>query len=206
MENKLPVPTINDFSGLFKMPVPPPPPSPIQNTLQQRFSQLLGLFKKIKESRNRSSSYILPVDERKKYQRAMGKDVPIKFTGAWNDLVNQAQQVADEYKIPPAVMVGQMALETGRGTSNFAQNRNNYFGMGAFDSNPNNAYSYKTPQDSMRDYANLLTTSPRYSSALQYSNDPYRFLQEVKNAGYATDPNYVDKVSSTPEFRQLAGG
>ena len=125
-------------------------------------------------------------------------------SGDWNSLVQQAIPIANHYGINPAVMVGQMALESGRGSSNFAKTRNNLFGYQAYDSNPNMAKSYQTPQQSMMDYAQLITGDPRYRGAAGLYNDPIGQLTAIKNAGYATDPDYIQKITSLPEFKQLA--
>lgn len=122
----------------------------------------------------------------------------------WQDVVNRGVQIAQEYGIHPAVLLGQMAIETGRGTSNFAKNRNNYFGYQAYDSNPDMAKRYTSPEESIRDYARLISTTPRYAQAYAVRNNPVQMIQEIKKAGYATDPNYVSKVMGTPEFRQYA--
>lgn len=37
---------------------------------------------------------------------------------------------------------------------------------------------------------------PRYKAAFNYKNDPYKFAAEIWKGGYATDPNYVSKISS----------
>lgn len=121
----------------------------------------------------------------------------------WGSLVSSAYNIAKQYNIPPSVMIGQMAVETGHGTSPMSKNKNNMFGYKAYDSNPGAATSYATPQQSMIDYARLITSDPRYQNAMQYSNDPFRMITEIKKAGYATDPNYVKKVVNTPEFKQF---
>jgi flagellum-specific peptidoglycan hydrolase FlgJ len=35
------------------------------------------------------------------------------------------------------------------------------------------------------------------------ANDPVAFTQAIKAAGYASDPDYVQKVINTPEFQHL---
>lgn len=48
----------------------------------------------------------------------------------------------------------------------------------------------------MNDYANFLMENPRYEKALANSSDAESFLQELQNAGYATDPAYANKISN----------
>jgi flagellar protein FlgJ len=49
-------------------------------------------------------------------------------------------------------------------------------------------------EESFEDYARLISTNPRYQNAFEYKNNPELFLSAVINAGYATDPNYVEKA------------
>ena len=56
--------------------------------------------------------------------------------------------------------------------------------------------AYGSPLGSFLDWAGLLTGNSRYSRALAFKKEPYKFAREVVNGGYATDPNYYDKVSS----------
>ncbi|TAN18824.1 MAG: peptidoglycan hydrolase [Chitinophagaceae bacterium] len=53
---------------------------------------------------------------------------------------------------------------------------------------------YKTPKESFTDHALFLLSNPRYKKALEYKQYPQRFAQEVAEAGYATDPNYAQKL------------
>lgn len=119
------------------------------------------------------------------------------FVDTYHDI---AQQLSVEYGIPWETVVAQGILESAAGTSSFAVNRNNFFGIGAFDSNPNNAFSYATPEEGWRGYyENIRKTSTyRNHGVFQEPNitDPYAYTQAIKDAGYATDPSYVTKVHS----------
>lgn len=54
--------------------------------------------------------------------------------------------------------------------------------------------SYDSYQHSFDDFVNFLQHNPRYSKALTHSNQPQQFIREIHQAGYATDPNYSNKV------------
>lgn len=126
----------------------------------------------------------------------------------WGSFKQSATQISGEKNFPSNVLLGQAALESGRGTSNFAKNRNNYFGYEAYDSNPDAAKGYKTPQDSINDYIELIENTPRYAWAYQeYLKDhsSENLIHNIKLSGYATDPNYAEKVMSTPEFKEDYG-
>lgn len=53
--------------------------------------------------------------------------------------------------------------------------------------------SYDSPEQSFTDRGNFFKQNPRYSNAFQY-NDPYEFASAIAQAGYATDPNYANKL------------
>ncbi len=56
---------------------------------------------------------------------------------------------------------------------------------------------YETLKDSIDDYVNFLSSSERYQDALQGSGNVEHFLQGLQKAGYATDPQYADKILGT---------
>lgn len=117
----------------------------------------------------------------------------------WDEMVKQAAQIAYEYGIPPEVMISQMALESGHGTSPRSK-RNQLFGVGVYNDN-SPGYQYNSPEASMRGYAELISKDPRYAQAYAQRNDPAAMIREIKKAGYAADPNYVYKITNMPEFR-----
>lgn len=66
--------------------------------------------------------------------------------------------------------------------------------------------SYADFAASFDDYVSFLRGNPRYANALRHAGDDARYLQELKSAGYATDPLYVDKiqrVANSPPLDQL---
>ena len=54
--------------------------------------------------------------------------------------------------------------------------------------------SYTSIVQSMQDYANLITGSDRYQQARAVAHDPDAYFDELQAAGYATDPNYAQKL------------
>ena len=55
---------------------------------------------------------------------------------------------------------------------------------------------YNSPEESFTDHANYFLRNPRYTEALTVKDDPYAFFQEISKAGYATDPNYANLLTS----------
>ena len=118
------------------------------------------------------------------------------FVDTYHDI---AAQLSVEYGIPWEAVMAQGILESDAGTSHFATTRNNFFGLGARDENPDEAYRYDNPMAGWRGYYDFIKNNSRYRNhgVFQEPNitDPYSYLQTIKNAGYATDPNYISKVS-----------
>ncbi len=111
-----------------------------------------------------------------------------------------AANLSVAYGIPWEAVMAQGILESAAGTSSFARERNNFFGIGAFDSNPNNAFSYETPEAGWRGYYENIRNTATYRNHGVFSGDtvtnPYAYAEAIKAAGYATDPNYVAKLST----------
>lgn len=122
-----------------------------------------------------------------------------KYQISWSDFIILAKEAAKLYKFPPNVVICQAALECGRGTSYMARTKNNYFGFMAYDSDPGKAKKYETALDSIIDYLELLTTTPRYT-AVKKCKTPLETIEAIKTAGYATDPLYVQKITSLKEW------
>jgi flagellar protein FlgJ len=55
--------------------------------------------------------------------------------------------------------------------------------------------AYPNQAAAFRDYAQLLQSNPRYQGALNVGNDAAAFAQGLARGGYATDPDYADKLS-----------
>ena len=53
---------------------------------------------------------------------------------------------------------------------------------------------YDSPEESFTDHARLFITNKRYAKALLVKSDPYKFAEEVAQAGYATEPTYADRL------------
>lgn len=55
---------------------------------------------------------------------------------------------------------------------------------------------YPSPKESFVDHANFFIKNKRYAKALAVKHDPYKFIDEIAKAGYATDPNYAATLKS----------
>jgi len=129
-----------------------------------------------------------------------------------------AQEAARTTGIAPHFILGQAALESGWGRSEIrtadGSPSHNLFGIkaGSGWQGPTadvatteyvNGTAVKTVErfraygsyaEAFKDYANLLTSNPRYAHVLNERADPAAFARGLQRAGYATDPNYAEKL------------
>jgi flagellar protein FlgJ len=130
-----------------------------------------------------------------------------------------AEQVARDSGIPAKFMLGQAALETGWGKREIknadGSTSHNLFGIkagpgwngkvvsavtteyvnGVPETRMEKFRAYDSYADSMRDYARLIGTNPRYQGVMAAKGDATQFAQGLQKAGYATDPFYASKLA-----------
>jgi flagellar protein FlgJ len=136
------------------------------------------------------------------------------------DVWPYAQKAAKQLNVDPQVLVAQAALETGWGrgviTHPDGRSTHNLFGIKAgagwqqeAASVPTLEYrdgiavkerasfrSYDSLAESFQDYVDFLQNNPRYKEALSYAGNPQKFTNALQQAGYATDPNYAQKIGN----------
>ena len=64
--------------------------------------------------------------------------------------------------------------------------------------------SYESLAAGFEDYVNFLRQNPRYQQALEAAGDGARYVRELQEAGYATDPDYADKIQAILGGERLA--
>jgi flagellar protein FlgJ len=62
--------------------------------------------------------------------------------------------------------------------------------------------AYGSYDESFRDYARLITQSPRYAKVDTQNGSAFAFASGLQKAGYATDPHYAAKLSRAIETTQ----
>ncbi|GLR74921.1 flagellar assembly peptidoglycan hydrolase FlgJ [Aliivibrio sifiae] len=130
-----------------------------------------------------------------------------------------AEKAAKALGIDSNVLIAQAALETGWGKKviqNSVDSSHNLFNIKADRSwqgdkiakntleyhdniavTENAAFrSYDNYEESFSDFVRFLNQNPRYERALQQTQSSESFIKGIHSAGYATDPNYSDKVMS----------
>lgn len=139
-----------------------------------------------------------------------------------------AESVAQDFGLDPKAMIAQAAVETGWGKYVIhdadGNSSHNLFGIKA-----NNMWQgdqvtvntlefvgqipqqqkatfrqYDSLESAMRDYAEFITTQPRYQQAVDNAGDAKEYTQALQEAGYATDPNYADKIMSVYSSDRLS--
>jgi flagellar protein FlgJ len=68
--------------------------------------------------------------------------------------------------------------------------------------------AYGSVEESVADFAQLIGTSPRYRDAVAQGSDPQAYIQAIAKSGYATDPDYANKLNqvlNSATFRQVLG-
>ena len=131
-----------------------------------------------------------------------------------------AEKAAAELKLNPDVLLAQVALETGWG-KHVIHNRAGENSFNLFNIKSNSGWQgekikvstleyrqgiaapeqaefrkYQSYAESFADYVNLIKESPRYQPALKAQGDSAGYAEALEAAGYATDPNYAEKIKS----------
>jgi flagellar protein FlgJ len=138
------------------------------------------------------------------------------FVGKLSGAANRVELATG---IPAAFMLGQAGHETGWGKHQIRQKDGtpsfNLFGIKAGSSWTGKTAevttteyvdgvaqkkvakfrAYGSFEESFRDYARLISESPRYAKARLQTNSPQAFASGLQKAGYATDPEYASKLS-----------
>lgn len=136
-------------------------------------------------------------------QEPYATPTPVQVAENWDEFIKSAVKIAPIYNFPVKLLISQAAHESNRGLSEFARERNNYFGMCAYDFDPNQACYYENQEQGMIAY--ILNIRETFPEAWNERNNPEELLRLLvrnsRGVRYATDPNYVEKVMNTPEWR-----
>ena len=164
---------------------------------------------------------------------AVGNDRPSNKVRAFVDRVwPHALEAAATLGVPAHFLVAQSALESAWGKSEIRGSDGapsfNLFGIkagrnwsGATVDIPTTEYingvaqtvrakfrAYASYAEAFSDYANLLASKPRFAAVLG-QQDGTQFARSLQQAGYATDPQYADKLAriiNGPLLRQALTG
>ncbi len=122
----------------------------------------------------------------------------------------------ERYGIPASITMAQGILESDSGNSRLSTSSNNHFGIKCKKSwTGDRVYhdddakgecfrAYPSVEASYQDHADFLDQSPRYDSLFAYPSDDYRsWARGLKAAGYATAPDYAERLVKIIESMKL---
>ena len=123
-----------------------------------------------------------------------------------------AFNIGKQFGIPYEAILSQAILESGYGKSSLTVKGYNFFGIKAGSSWNGRVITLRTreqradgseyfviaefraydnAEDGFKGYGEFITKNPRYKSALNYPGDPFKYIEEIRKAGYATALDYV---------------
>lgn len=98
--------------------------------------------------------------------------------------------------LDPRYVAAHAAIESSWGQSNIVRDKNNFFGIGAFDKSPYaSAYSYKTPLDGLTAGASWI--SSKYPNSAYKQTSLYKMRFNGGKHQYATDPVWDRSIAAT---------
>jgi len=149
--------------------------------------------------------------------KATGSVSPEQKRRFLEEIAPHAEAAARELGVDPRAIVAQAALETGWGSSQPADGQgqsHNYFGIkagtswsgarvasdttefvdGAARGERAQFRAYESVAENVGDYVRVLRDNPRYAAALGTGGDVRAFANALQRGGYATDPEYANKL------------
>lgn len=139
--------------------------------------------------------------------------------GQYQNYINQYKDLAIEqmvrYRIPASITLAQGLLESGAGMSELARKGNNHFGIKCHDWTGATTYhdddergecfrAYKNVRESYEDHSRFLTGGQRYRRLFSLRRTDYKgWAYGLKACGYATNPQYAQKLIGIIELYQL---
>lgn len=141
----------------------------------------------------------------------------------WNQ---QYQSYIDQYKdvaieqmhrwnIPASITLAQGLFESGAGRSELTTKGNNHFGIKCHGWTGRTVYhdddrkgecfrAYKSAYESYDDHSRFLASSQRYASLFKLNKTDYKgWARGLKAAGYATNPQYANKLIEIIQLYKL---
>ncbi|MFB6342179.1 glucosaminidase domain-containing protein [Saccharicrinis sp. FJH62] len=119
------------------------------------------------------------------------------------------------YGIPASITLAQGILESSNGNSYLARVANNHFGIKCHDWTGPSVHrdddmrnecfrKYKEPVESFEDHSKFLTSRERYRILFELKVTDYKgWARGLKKAGYATDPQYANRLIKIIEDNEL---
>lgn len=165
-------------------------------------------------TKNRSSKSIKTTSSKKEESRfeehksrsktIATSNVVLSYISDYKDI---AMRNMKNFGIPASIILAQGILESGAGQSKLSLTSNNHFGIKCYtdwkgettyqddDTSQECFRKYKNPEESFQDHADIVSKRTRYASLFNLPKGDYKgWAKGLKAAGYATDPNYPEKL------------
>lgn len=142
-----------------------------------------------------------------------------KWNQRFQTYIDQYKDVAIEqmlkYHIPASITLAQGLLESGAGSSKLTRQANNHFGIKchgwqggtiyADDDYRNECFrAYTNAYESYEDHSRFLVNGSRYRSLFSLGEKDYKgWARGLKKAGYATNPQYADRLIDIIQLYEL---
>lgn len=143
----------------------------------------------------------------------------MKWNARFQTYIDQYRDLAIEqmlkYKIPASITLAQGIFESGAGKSQLATRGNNHFGIKChgwqgrtvhFDDDASQECfrAYNDARESYEDHSRFLVRNKRYSRLFSLAQTDYKgWAHGLKSCGYATNPNYANKLIGLIELYKL---
>ena len=136
----------------------------------------------------------------------------LQYIDKYRDMAIEQQR---KHRVPAAITIAQGILESAAGTSELATKANNHFGIKCTSDWEGKTYTYDgdRPNECFRSYGDvsysyedhsLFLLRKRYESLFALPIGDYKaWAYGLKNCGYATDPEYPEKLISLIELYNL---
>ncbi|MCM1377992.1 MAG: glucosaminidase domain-containing protein [Clostridium sp.] len=140
-----------------------------------------------------------------------------RYTEYIEEYSGMAVEQQERYGIPASITLAQGLLESGAGSSTLATQGNNHFGIKCHsdwhgetmlrdDDAPDECFRvYKSASESFEDHSKFLCRK-RYSPLFELERTDYAgWARTLRRCGYATDPNYGERLIAIIERYSLYG-
>jgi flagellum-specific peptidoglycan hydrolase FlgJ len=140
-------------------------------------------------------------------------DMVLAYIAKYKEIAKNSMQ---QFGVPASITLSQALLESGSGTGSLCLQANNHFGIKCRKdwTGPSVKYDddaeqecfrkYNDPNDSFKDHSQFLLSKPWYAKLFRLDVKDYKsWAKGLKVAGYATDPQYPQKLINLIEKYKL---
>ena len=143
----------------------------------------------------------------------------IKWNQTYQQYFDQYKDIAIEqmlrYHIPASITLAQGVFESGAGNSELTRRSNNHFGIKCHNWTGRTSYhdddksnecfrAYDSAYESFEDHSKFLVSGRRYQSLFELKETDYKgWAKGLKAAGYATNPQYANKLIEIIQLYKL---